>query len=243
MPEITYRVVDWENQGWHLAGGKDGATLYAADYGFMRGLEDRSLAELEATRGPIRPVENITDHDAGALRGLFGMAGRKTVATLAAALETTFHEIRESRGGRDGPGSYEYARRTMMAGREGSWESGFLIEIVLWGNELNLAKETRALRGVDARRAGGPSKRVDAGVRDVLAGMFLRWVSDPERFTEVAETLAFAVSCYCDDTAGTGGWRAVADQWLQPGGLAQETSSMCYRLFYSLSEHFDTGLI
>lgn len=34
----------------------------------------------------------------------------------------------------------------------------------------------------------------------------------------------------------------IADQWLQPGGLAQADFSTCYRLFYAHSEHLDTGL-
>lgn len=242
-----YRVVDARNQGWHPVGGHGTEDAwYAADYGFQRDLEDRTWDQLLATRAPLRPVEPITGDDEAELRELFGRAGRKTITTLAAALETAFHEIREMRRTtRNDDDSYDWTRRTVMAGREGSWESEVLIEIMLFGNELNLAKPGRGPGGfdVDVRRVAGPSKRVDVAVRRAMADMFLRWVTDPDRYTELAETLAGVVSRYCDETAGPGGWRAVADQWLQPGGLAQESFSTCYRLFYSLSEHLDTGLI
>jgi hypothetical protein len=247
MPETTghaYRFVDAQNQGWQPVGGSQGETpLWAADYGFKRDLGNRSLPDLEATRGPLRPVEPITDDDQAELCHLFTIAGRKAITTLAAALEAVFHQVRESRGGLNGPGSWEYAKRTLMAGREGSWESELLIGIVWFGNEMNLAKETRTCRDVDDRRAAGPVKRVHAGARDAIATILYSWVTNPQRYTEVAETLASVVSRYCDGTAGPRGWQAAADQWLQPHGLAQETFSMCYRLFYSLSEHFDTSLI
>jgi hypothetical protein len=236
-----YRVVDSRNQGWHPSSDGGGGTVWAADYGFMRDLENRSYEDLEATRGPLRPVEPITDADEAELRDLFTTAGRKTITSLAAALEQVFHELRESAGpeGWQSPGSYEYATRTLKAGREGSWESELLIHIVMFGNELNLATG----RGdVGDRRAAGPSKRVNASVRDQLAAILHQWVTGPGRFTEVAETLASVVSRYADETGGRDGWRMIADQWLQPRGLAQETFSVCYRLFYSLSEHLDTSL-
>ena len=44
-------------------------------------------------------------------------------------------------------------------------------------------------------------------------------MTDPTRFTEVAETLAWMVSSYAEEH---GGWKAIADQWLQPGGLDKE---------------------
>lgn len=50
--------------------------------------------------------------------------------------------------------------------------------------------------------------------------MIVRWVTDPKRFTEVAATLAETVSSYAD---ANGGWKAIADQWLQPGGLNHES--------------------
>ena len=175
------------------------------------------------------------------LHRLFAAAGRKTITTLAAAIETVFHQLRQQRGRHDDP--FEFARRTLIAGREGSWESAVLIEVMLFGNEMNLAPATRKNRyDTTGRRAAGPmARRVDAAARDHMAGILHRWVSDPDRYTEVAETLASVVSAYCDTQPD--GWRAVADQWLQPGALAQNNFSLCYRLFYSRSEHFDTAVI
>jgi hypothetical protein len=58
-----------------------------------------------------------------------------------------------------------------------------------------------------------------------------RWTTDQQRYTEVAETLAFVVSSYADGTER--GWAAVADQWLQPGGLDQEGTYVTYSLLCS----------
>ena len=63
-------------------------------------------------------------NDSIQLEALLGRAGRKAIATLAAALEDVFHRLREQHCGQwdlDPHGGYEYARRTMMAGRAGSW--------------------------------------------------------------------------------------------------------------------------
>jgi hypothetical protein len=237
-----HRVVDHANQGWYPSSDGQGGVIYSAGYGFRRDLEPRSYEDLAATRGPLRPVEPVTDDDQAALHGLFAAAGRKTIATLAAAIEVVFHRVREEHGGLAARGSWEFARRTLTAGREGSWESEVLIEVMLFGNELNLAPATRSARyDIDVRRAAGPSKRVHASAREGVAAIVHRWVTDPARYTEVAETLAGIVSSYCDGQPES--WKAAADQWLQPGGLAQAHFSACYRLFYSRSDHFDSGVI
>lgn len=239
----VYRVVDAHNQGWHPVGGPDGVT-YSADYGFERGLADRTLDQLRATRGPLRPVEPITDQDIHTLEDLFGAAGSATITTLASALEEVFHQLRESqRGNFDG---FDYARRTVLAGREGSWESQALIDVILFGNALNLAPAKRGhldASDIEARRAAGPSTRVNKPVRDNLAAMFTRWVTDPDRYTEVAETLAAVISNYVDTRHGPDGWARIADQWLQPGGLAHTNTAACYGLFYSQSDHFNAALL
>lgn len=242
----VYRVVDAHHQGWHPVAGRG----YSADYGFDRDLADRDLETLAATCGPLRPVLPITAADRARLRALFGQAGRKSVATVCSALETVFHQLREAAGGPTSE-AYHAAWRQLRAGREGSWESETLMGLVLFGNDLNLtARRPRTSTGrgrshgnITDARAAGPSSRVHVPARDEIATMIHRWVTAPDRYTEVAETLADVMSSYCDDTAGRDGWRAVADQWLQPGGLAQETFSACYRLLYSLSAHFNPDLI
>lgn len=206
---VPYRVVDRDNYGWYQAGTAGGGTRWTT--GLINGLdlEFAAYAGLAAQRGPVRPVEPVTDADEAGLHALFGQAGRKTITTLAAALEDVFHRLRERHcGGRwdqDAHGGYEYARRTMMAGRAGSWEADLLIWVTMFGNELNLAKETKTLRDVDARREAGPVRRVDKAARDAMAAIIWRWVTDPARYTEVAETLASVVSRYADEQARPGG--------------------------------------
>lgn len=244
--ELPYRVVDRANQGWHGGPDEESGSRYTADWGAQRGLEDRTYEELLASRGPLRPVLPLTGDDRAELELLLRAAGRKAIGTLAAALEQVFYELRtECEGLRLGRDAYGFAKRTLKAGREGSWESEVLIDVVLLGNSLNLAKAKPgdALADVAARRAAGPSRRVDPRVRAALAGIIKRWVTAPDRYTEVAETLASAVSRYCDAHGGARGWQLAADQWLQPGSLAQDDFAACYRLFYSQSEHFDSALL
>jgi hypothetical protein len=217
MPDSVYRVVDRENQGWHPCGD-----AYAADFGFQRDLADRPYPELATDRSPLRPVENVTEADVAELRRLFSVAGRKAVTTLAAALAAVHHRLSSERAAAGHHDSWEFARRTLIAGREGSWESQVLIDVALFGGELT-------------------PKRVHGVAQEAMAAMFWRWVTGPGRYTETAETLAVVVSSYCDQREA--GWKAVADQWLQPGGLAQADFSTCYRLLYSHSEHFDSGVI
>jgi hypothetical protein len=241
-PGQWYRVVDASNQGWHPVGTGNGTALMA-DYAHDRGLHDYPDYEaLAAARGPLRPVLPITSDDTAELRRLLGQAGRQAITTLAAAAEQVLSELRDQAeaAGPTRAGSYQDARTWLLAGREGSWESEALIEVALFGNGLNRAPSAGTVAG---RRHAGPSKRVHARVRDGMAAVILRWVTDPARFTEVAETLAAVVSSYADDTHGAAGWAKVADQWLQPGSLARDDFRTCYSLFYSLSAHFDTSLL
>jgi hypothetical protein len=242
-----YRVVDADNQGWYLThdAGPGRREIYSAGYR-RQDLPARSGDELAATRGPLRPVLPITDEDEQRMRELFAEAGRKAVATLAAALDTVFEQLRDSRGGLGHAGdSYAYAMRTMKAGREGSWEAEALDNVIYFGNELNLTpasgKRGRGFRDAATLRAAGPSKRVNMAVHHELTAMLTRWVTGPDRYTEVAETLAAVVSSYADDAPA--GWYDVADQWLQPGGLARDSFVNCYRLLYSRSPLLDTSLL
>ena len=110
----------------------------------------RSGSSLDSRRGYGRFLGQLRRrstapgaHDSIQLEALLGRAGRKAIATLAAALEDVFHRLREQHCGQwdlDPHGGYEYARRMMMAGRAGSWEADLLISIVGFGNGLNLAK-------------------------------------------------------------------------------------------------------
>ncbi len=246
---LPYRYVDRDSYGWYLTtvqitAGRTGPMYHCnerrvGDVIGGAGLEPDVLA---AERGPLRPVEPVTDADEALLTEAFTAAGRKTVATLAAAIEQTFHHLRSSAEKSGVPNGFDTAKRALTAGRAGSWESHVLVEVMLFGNGLNLVRPKGSRNPTAAvMRAAGPSRRVDRQVRGDLVEILHRWVTDPARYTEVAETLAAAVAGHAD---ANGGWRTVADQWLQPGaGIHDRDARTCYRLFYSTSPHLDTGLL
>ncbi len=98
-----------------------------------------------------------------------------------------------------------------------------LLDDIYFGNGLNLISDAP---DSEEHRASGPNRRVSVPHRDQLAEAFQRWVSDPQRYTEVAETLASIVSELCDSRHGADGWRAVADQWLsRPASIAMASPS------------------
>ncbi len=239
-----YRVVDRDNYGWYQLAGRG---LYQTSRGQRLGLGDHlAYADLETSRGPLRPVLPISDADEVLLADTMGWLGHRTVATLAAAIELVFHRLREHP--RDGTTqglaaieSSDYAMRTLTAGREGSNESELLRAVVWIGNAFNLDKHRRGMSNDTASlRARGPvsRRRVDVDGRKILADMIYRWVTDPDRYTEVAETLAGEVARFAD-RQGQNGWVSIADQWLRPGTLAKTDARTCYQLFYSKSSNFD----
>jgi hypothetical protein len=106
-----YRVVDASDQGWYLTG--DG--LYHADYGDKRGLEPLTLDELRAARGPLRPVEPVTDEDEALIVEALTETGERAAGSLLVALYSLFHADAQA-----------HRRDRLLAGREGSWESAGL---------------------------------------------------------------------------------------------------------------------
>ncbi|GLY08229.1 hypothetical protein [Actinoplanes sp. NBRC 101535] len=243
--EQPYRVVDTHGQGWHLSLAADGtSTRYSADYGWKRDLPDGiTYDQLTADRGPLRPVLAPTDAEVDAIEKAIDLAGRKAVLTIAAALEAIVHEARQQLidQGTSVPASYEPSMRTVLAGREGSWESEYLKHLVFIGNSHNLAGPRGGDRSdVDAMRAAGPDNRVHRAARDQLADIFRAWTSSPDRYVEVAETLAGIVSAHADQRYGADGWKKIADQWLQPDARVPDNDlGACYRLLYSQSGHYD----
>lgn len=230
------RVVDQGNHGWFLTADAQGRSVYVE----MQEGAALAYSDLIATHGPVRPVEPVARADADALRELLTRAGRKAVTTLAAALELVHYRLRESHGGlARWAESSAYARTTLTAGRPGSWESELIHEVVLFGNSLNLADKPAG--DVAQKRANGPHRRVDAGVRDEIAVILERWVTDPAEYTEVAENLASLVAGVADEQYGADGWKRIADQWLDPdAALHNAETEVLYRLFYSRSEHYSS---
>ncbi|WP_052428604.1 hypothetical protein [Actinopolyspora erythraea] len=240
---MTARVVDRENQAWLRVSGQDGGSYMAET---SRELGTLSEFALEEARGPLRPVVPVPEGDVERLWDVFDRAGVKSVATLASALETVFQQHRDHKGGMSNPSeSFEYAQRSMIAGRPGSWESEVLLRVILFGNGLNLAKPSSELpeRDVEARRRAGPRARVHRAGQQDLVTLVRRWTSNPGQYVEVAETVATVVATYADRRYGADGWRQIADQWLRPGALAREDFQNCYRLFYGSSRFFDPSLV
>lgn len=234
-----YRVVDRDNNGWYLAADGHGGTAYCLNYS----TQIPDYATLEAAHGPLRPVLPVTDADVAELDRLCSEAGRKAVTSLAAALATVVKRLYENAGGVERSlESSAYAYRTLAAGRAGSWEAELLRSVVSFGYELNDNRKASKSGGGSALEAKGPGHRVDRDARDGMATIIMRWVTDPARYTEVAETLAWIVSQHADQH-GADGWRRIADQWLQPSALIGEDFRNCYRLFYSRSERHNTGWI
>ncbi|WP_331765178.1 hypothetical protein [Nocardia sp. NBC_01388] len=244
--EQPYRVVDSLNQGWHIEGGPEGLYRGFDPTSATKLLEPRPYADIVREFGPVRPVLGLLDEDREELRAALETAGRKAIGSLASALEQVNHEIR-ARASEPGDqfhhGGYRFASRAMTAGRPGSWESERLQSVWIFGNGLNLWPRKDG-KGPDEMRATGPNpKRVHLEARDQMAAVLRRWVDSTDRYTEVAEHLAAIVSRYADEAHGRDGWAKVADQWLQPGGLAQEDTAACYGLLYSVSEHFNPDKI
>ncbi|MER7015332.1 hypothetical protein ABT324_28195 [Saccharopolyspora sp. NPDC000359] len=244
--EFPYRIADRLNQGWLTRGdGRYEGFDPSKRPGSAR-LEERPLAEIEAEFGPWRPVLPLLGTDHTELVAAFDLAGRKTIGSVASALETVFHEARgrfESDPALKTSSDYGYAVRTLTAGRPGSWEASSIIHVVHFGNDLNLHPYKSSLP-VETMRATGPNpKRVHLEARDRIAAVLRRWTNSPDRYTEVPETLAGVISVYADEHHGQDGWKRIADQWLQPAGLAKQTFTDCYHLLYNQSTHFNPDLL
>lgn len=244
-----YRFVDTLNRGW-LVANEDGTEYRCFDPSALG--DDRMLtwsrADIEREAGPIRPVEPYTDQDYNQMVTAFDQAGRKLIGSVASALEQVHSEARDRAGNgswrNDTSKTANYAQRALIAGRPGSWESNVIMEVVWFGNELNLHPHKQSL-SVEHMRSTGPNpKRVDLEARDAIADVLRSWTNSPDRYVEVAENLAGLVSIFADEHHGEDGWKKIADQWLQPDArLRSDGFGPCYTLLYSVSAHFDPGLL
>lgn len=239
------RIVDTRNQGWLARGdgmyeGYDPTTATAA-----RRLEPRPIAAVEAEFGRWRPVAPPDDAEVGELRAAFEMAGRKAAGSVASALDEVHNEARNRFGpwDADGAATAAYAQRTLTAGRPGSWEADAIMEVVYFGNALNLHHRKGASSVEDMRSKGPSPKRVHLEARDRIATVLRAWTASDDRYTEVPETLAQLLSQFADERHGPDGWHAIADQWLQASSMDQENFRATYRLLYSLSVHFGASVL
>jgi len=207
------RRVDATWQGWYFVAGEG----WTAAFGRDRGLPTYpDLEELEAARGPLRRVEPVSADDAAAMRDALAALGTRAVTTLASALAFVWESKLPDVPRRGDPQpDYDLAMRRLTAGREGSWESQALKELVWFGRDVSMSRTAS---------------------KDAITEVLERWIDGPGPYTEVAASLAGIVSVLADEH-GPQGWRAVADQWLQPGGMAVEDTALCRGLLYSASQY------
>jgi hypothetical protein len=187
--EPPYRVVDRDNQGWHATSG----VLYSADFGEARGLTDLEYRELDQQRGPLRTVVPSDPGDDLLITSALTDAGVKAAASVLVALyQVSLEYAQASRvpGQRDGG--------TLMAGREGSWET-HAMNLLAWEVGSDLADKPG---------------RYDADCVRVLAEVLRLWTGQADVYVEVAENLAFLFSRVAHER---GGWEKVADRYLRPG--------------------------
>lgn len=187
--EYPYRVVDPEWRGWlHVDGG-----IYESDD--PDGLDDLiCYEELAAVHGPLRPVLPITDEDEDELTGILQRAGRKAVATLLVGMYLAGQALQE-------PEEAETPSDKLLAGSRGSWE----------------ANSFDTLAGQVGSDLADRPERFDQAGADAISQLLQRWVTDPQRYTEAAETVPSVVSRHAE---AAGGWAAIADQWMQPGSAS-----------------------
>lgn len=77
----------------------------------------------------------------------------------------------------------------------------------------------------------------------VVAPLLHRWVTGPDRYTEVAETLAIGVAAVVDTPtpqSPAAAWAWVADADLHPGGADALRAEALYLYLMSQSDTFST---
>lgn len=114
------RVADRDGEGWLRNGPEDTYTTYPKML-----LEPLTYEQLEAERGPLRPVVGMPTEEHAELVHALVQAKKKAVATLLVALNRTARKLVDSHGG----------VAALTAGRPGSWEAALLRGEIVWLGE------------------------------------------------------------------------------------------------------------
>ncbi|MFE6127794.1 hypothetical protein ACFQ6Q_05905 [Streptomyces sp. NPDC056437] len=199
---LPTRLVDVTWQGWH----RIKADTYRADFGSARNLPDLPIERLDDMRGPLRPVVQVREEDAEAVRTALRRAGRKAAASLLVAVHRLAEQYEQAAlAGRDPFASKLYA------GHEGSWPAQCL--------EF-LAGE------VGGDLAQRPRRCHRAAVAE-LGRIIHSWVTGAHDYVEVPATLA---ALFTEVAEQRGGWSGMADQWLQPEGTVVQQPQVAEQL-------------
>ncbi|MFR9675754.1 hypothetical protein [Streptomyces sp. TR02-1] len=193
--KLPYRVVDAHDQGWHVTvmPNREEA-VYSADYGWKRGLGPMTRDELEAERGPLRPVVPPDGEECERITAALTSAGNRAAASVLVSL----YRIACLHADEEAERSGCRVSGRLYAGREGSWESA-AVRSLAWGLGAKLSERP---------------KRYDAQSVGTLVAVLDGWTSSPGRFVEVAANLSDLFSEVADRS---GGWPAVSDRYLQVG--------------------------
>lgn len=192
-PEIkrSGRFADREGEGW-LNNGPNGAyTTYP-----RRDLPDyATVEELDAARGPLRPVGAMPTGDSNKLALALFQAGRKAVATLLVALDRTLKTVVDDGG----------SAAVFTSGRPGSWEAEDLRQVLRMGEDIE-------------------DSRVDPEALEVARTLLLKWVTGPTQ-PELADSLAGILGDAAKQAERWGGWDAITDEYLQGDDLIEHWTS------------------
>ncbi|MEU6362130.1 hypothetical protein [Streptomyces albidoflavus] len=150
-----YRVADREGEGWLRNGPDDTYTTFPRS-----GLANMTYEQLEADRGPLRPVVAMAAEDRAELAHSIAQAGKKGMASFLAGLYRTACTLIE-----DGS-----SIAVLTSGRPGSWEANLLRGSIAWLGE------------------GISDSRIDESARRKTEDLLYQWTTGPVQ-VELAEGL------------------------------------------------------
>lgn len=163
-----HRVVDRLQRGWITT------TDPCQTYPDINSDRAWTLAELEAERGPLRPVVPMPDDDRRRMVAALEHARQRALASALVGLYRVARECYDADG----------HDHRLLAGRPGSWESALLPRFA-WE------------AGVDIG-----ASRIDPVAVSTTTMVVHGWVFHPHRFVEVAENLAVVLGDAVDRRGG-----------------------------------------
>jgi len=242
-PVLPHRTVDVEGIGWCAShpGDRDDYPTYHPWFGGARDLTPMPYLALTAVRGPLRPVAPPDPVRLNIFAGGLHMAGNRAVVTLAVAAWRAAKYLRQE--GVPAPST------PLLSANEADPAAKAFTRLMLWGKSLD----------EHPSNAAGGSQRIDRDQAEAIAGMLtalcvlLDVAYDIPAFVALAFQRAADYHATHERTTPLAPpvvWRAMADQYLQPGTATGEHAQERAREFYDYlltgSDHhkpsiWDTG--